>query len=290
MENQTDQSSTAPIQNTYSEKLPEDLAYQELGPKDKPPRKIPFSKIIIYAVILVVLITIIIVAVYLIKHQKRPALFMTPESLTESVISQTPISPAPKPTTNPCGYEAKLCSDGTLAEKSGPSCTFKACEEASMDMNKFWQVTTQDKTRTYTNTDINYSFQAPVDWRFVGRDVGANLFSSSYKCKKVDTDCTGANILLITSVTTGKTDVREWLTSKENYVFPNVVKSANNLPRINIDGIEAVKIKDGGTAQTYVFIYNDTVFILSYGASNGTETLEAKKVFDQIISTFKTSI
>lgn len=270
--------------NTYSEKLPDELAYKELGPKDKPPRKIPFIKIIIYGVILIVLSAIIFVVFNLIRHQKSPIKFLTPEAF----VTTTPVSPVPKPTSNPCGYEANLCPDGTLSEKTGPSCSFKACEDASMDMNRFWEVSTESKIRTYTNTDIGYSFQSPADWRFVGRDVGVNLFSSSYKCKKVDTDCTGANILLLTSVTTGKTSAVDWLSSKENYVFPNITKNVDKLPTRNIGGIEAVKIKDGGTAETYVFIYNDTVFILSFGGSNGTEAAQAKKVYEQIITSFNT--
>ncbi len=283
--NSTNAQSPQP-ENKYNEKLPEQLAYEELGPKDKPPRKIPFLKIIIYVVIIIILSLTLITAIYLVKKQKTKISFFTPEAF----ITATPVSPVPKPTTNPCGYEAKLCGDGALSEKSGPSCTFKTCDDAGMDMTKFWEVTTSDQTRTYTNTDIGYSFQAPANWRFIGRDVGVNLFSSSYICKKVDTDCTGANILLLTSVTTGKTNAVDWLMSKENYVFPNVAKNAKNLPKLTIGDLEAVKIKDGGTAQTYVFIYNDTVFILSYGGSNGDEANEAKKVYDQIISTFKTNI
>ena len=277
---------TPQAQNTYNEKLPQELAYKELGPKDKPPRKIPFLKIIMYTLVLVIFGIIIYFAVNLIQHQKTPIKFLTPETL----ITATPISPVPKPTSNPCGYEARLCPDGSLSEKTGSSCGFKVCEEASMDMNRFWQVATQDKTRTYTNTDIGYSFQAPVDWKFIGRDVGVNLFSHSYRCKKGDTDCTGANILLLTSVTTGKTNAVDWLTSKENNVFPNISKNAPNLPKLNIAGIEAIRINDGGTASTYVFIYNETVFILSYGASNGKEAIEAKKIYDQIISSFKINL
>jgi len=287
MENQPASNSQPPQPtNTYNQKLPQNLAYKELGPKDKAPRKIPILKIIIYLVIIIILTLTLFVAIYLVRTQKTKISFLTPQAM----ITVAPISPAPKPTANPCGYEAKLCPDGTISEKSGPSCSFKICEEASMDMNRFWEVATTDKTRTYTNIDVDYSFQAPAEWRFIGRDVGMNLFSSSYRCKKVDTDCTGANVLLLTSVTTGKTSAVDWLSSKENYVFPNIAKNVKNLPKLNIAGIEAVKIKDGGTAETYVFIYNETVFILSYGGSNGTEALEAKKVYDQIISTFRTNL
>lgn len=291
MENSNNQSSFNQSQNSYNEKLPEELAYKELGPKDKPPKKIPFLKIIFYFLVVTLLIIIISIAIVLIKNQKKPFSFdkLDQQFTSQQILIEESVSPAPKPTKNPCGYAAKLCPDGTLSEKSGASCTFKECEEASMDMNKFWKISTSEKLRTYENLDLNYSFQAPVFWRFIGRDVGANLFSPDYKCKNKDTDCIGANILILTSVTTGKTNVLDWLTSSENYVFPNL-KNINNLPRLKIDKFDAVKIKDTGTSESYVFIYNDTVFILSYGASNSTNAKEAKSVFGQILSSFKANL
>lgn len=293
MENQINTApSPSPNQekNTYSEKLPEELAYKDLGPKDKPPRKIPFVKIIIYLIVILILGIIIFIAVNLIRNQKAPPIsFSTPEAL----ISEVPITPAPTPTPNPCGYVGKLCSSGAVIEKSGATCAYAACPDdpkISLDMTRFWIIeeTDDEKIRKYNNLDLGYSFEAPVSWRFTGRDVGANLFSYNYKCKNVDTDCTGANILLLTSITTGKKNVLDWLTSKENYIFPNTAKNPEKLPKANIGGIEAIKVKDAGTSETYVFIHNDTLFMLSYGVSNGTDAASAKKVFDRIVSSFKT--
>lgn len=276
--------------NTYNEKLPEELAYAELGPKDKPPRKIPFIKIIIYGIVLAILIIIIAIAINLIRHQKVPPIsFNTPEAL----ISETPVSPFPTPTPNPCGHVGKLCSSGVVIEKSGAACTYTACPDdknISLDMTRFWSIeeTDDEKVRKYNNLDLSYSFEAPVSWRFTGRDAGFNMFSFNYKCKNGDTNCTGANVLLLTSITTGKKNAVEWLSSKENYLFPNAAKNPDKLPKLNIGGIEAVKVKDAGTSETYIFIFNDTVFMLSYGASNGTDAGNAKKVFDKIISSFET--
>jgi len=62
-----------------------------------------------------------------------------------------------------CTMDAKLCSDGSYVGREGPKCEFKSCPETKKDDKK-------DNTaswKTYTSSELKYSFKYPSDWRVI---------------------------------------------------------------------------------------------------------------------------
>lgn len=240
-------------------------------------RKLPVPKIALLGIVFIILIAII-----------GGAYFLDNNKAIKQFTGLTP---------NPCGNDAKICPAGNVVERTGPKCEFSVCEEASVDVTKIWQVAKSSKTinRTYINSNLGFSFEAPRDWRFEGRDDnGFNLYSPNFECHHEFMDvnmltCTGSDITLLTTLKTNRNSIEEWFNSKDTYyINPAIFEKPKY---INIAGTRALELRHKAKLSiiTYYFLKNGIIYGLYFNpSSKGKDGPEIyKPVFSQILSTFK---
>ena len=276
------------ITNPDSVKLPKEVAHIEIDPNAKRPRKIHFLKIIIYTLIFIVIAALL--AYVLILLRDRDKFQKLSKDVTSEVQSKLKAYPAPLP--NACGEEIKLCPDGTVVEKSGLECQFPTCSDSSNDITKFWKVTnSEDKyIRIYDNLDLGYNFKLVKTWDFKGLDYGFILYSPNYNCDEVivsdTTSCNGTIIEMVTSNTTGKSDVEEWYNSSANYFKINSdVKWPDSYKVIDIAGVKAIEVQNALNNISYFFIYDNTVYALKSVSADEIDYKNSMPTLKNIIST-----
>lgn len=268
-----------------------DIAHIEIkdGVK-KPPKEIPVLKIIITVLALGLVIAFIFIGVILILIQND---YLKNQKDTKTAI-EARIKSYPKPIKNICGEDVAMCGDGTVTEKEGLECEFRACPDFASDMTKFWRVKNSDTEflRTYENLDLKYEFDILKTWDFIGLDYGFILYSPNYDCgKQVQTTgsiCDGTIIEMLSSNTTAIDDIEEWYKSSENHILIN---SENPLPEtyqtITIAGVRAIEVENSLYTRTYFFIKDNFVYILRSTSAGELDFELAKPYLSKLLESFR---
>jgi hypothetical protein len=267
-----------------------DVAHIEVDLNEKKPRKIPYLKILIYGLIFLIISAVL---VYLLILLRRPEEFEKIGKEATTAV-ETKFKNYPHPLPNTCGEEITLCPDGSLVGKTGIKCEFSVCPDTSEDMTKFWKVTnsTQDFKRIYENLDLRYKFELTKTWDFIGKDYGFVLYSPKYNCKDVvvtsDKSCNGTIIEMLTSITTGKSKVKEWYSSAENHIRLNSdIKWPENYELLEIAGVEAVKVENALNNLSYFFIHENTVYALKMVSASELDFKNSLPYINEIITSFE---
>lgn len=263
-----------------------EIAHIEIDPNTKRPKKIPFIKIIIYFIIFIVIASVLTYFLFLVRNQNK---FQKLSSEVESKLKTYP-----KPLPNTCGEEILMCPNGKVVEKLGLECKFDSCSETSSDMTKFWKVSNSNQKyiRSYENLDLNYKFNLVKNWDFTGLDYGFILYSPNYSCDKAEVSktksCDGTIIEMLTSNTTGKSNVEDWYNSQENYFKLNSdLKWPDNYKLNQTNGKETIQIENALNNLSYFFIHDNTVFALKMVSASELDYKNSLSIFNEIVSTFE---
>lgn len=175
-----------------------------------------------------------------------------------------------------CTMEAKVCPDGSSVGRTGPKCEFTKCPVIAPGPTADWQ--------TYTNTKYEFSIKVPRDWK-IDRDETLELSPSFYSPCKDDIGEVCSTVLL----GPGKEQISGSMKSNEI-----TIKVAGE----NAQAYEVLDNSDENSVY-YSLIYlinlkhNGIPFSISYDETlkgqkhKNSSDFRNKKIFDQMLSTFK---
>lgn len=164
-----------------------------------------------------------------------------------------------------CTAEAKVCEDGTSVGRSGPNCEFDACPVVSATPE-----TTPDPTadwKTYTNTEIGFSFKFPSEWKMQTGIANSGLISLE----------TSSNNRFFAWYSPSVT-ISEWLEETQ---------SGKIIGKKTIGAYTFTVVQGGSMLESLEYIIdvkgNGIIrFVIEPNSNNS----ESEKLFDQILSTF----
>jgi len=275
------------MKNQFKEELPSDLAYKELQPNEKPSRKIPYLKIILSVFIFVILCLLIFLGISKILQLKNSE---SANKLDSEI--QAKLKAYPKPLPNTCGEEIKMCPGGNVIEKSGLKCNFGSCPEASSDMTKFWKAENSDEKykRIYENLDLRYKFSILKNWNFKGLDYGFIIYSPNYNCtEKVvsNTSCDGTILEMISSNTTGESDIEKWYKSDKNYFLINSDNPPKGYKVTQIAEQKAIKVDSIRNNISYYFLHDNTVFVIKMVSASDIDYKNSVPILNDLATSFQ---
>lgn len=193
-----------------------------------------------------------------------------------------------------CGGEAKICPSGDVAEKKGSKCEFSKCPGSKIDVTNIWELkkSSSETNRVYENSMFNFSFEAPRDWQFKGREKSFELFSPNYSASDdgFSTTYKGSQVTYNTSdVITSNIGIEEWFSANEKNTDAARFSKYNkiNTKIAGVDAIELTSEFEDSRYKTYLFLHNGVVNSLKFTSYEKNSREKYQSVFDQILSSFK---